>query len=145
MIGNCGLALVDQLLDGAPGLVDRDREADADVAGLAAELAAADGGDGRVDADDLAVEVDQRAAGVAGVDRGVGLDRVDVGAVAGSAARSPAVTGRFLALTMPLVTVPDRPSGEPMASTGSPTTTLSELPSGSAGRFLASTWSTARS
>ena len=51
----------------------------------------------------------------------------------------PAVTGRFLALTMPSVTVPDSPSGEPIASTGSPTTTLSELPSGSAGRFLAFT------
>ena len=25
------------------------------------------------------------------------------------------MTGRFLALTMPLVTVPDRPSGEPIA------------------------------
>ena len=86
MIGNCGLAVVDQLLDGAAGLVDRDREADADVAALAAE-AAADGGDGGVDADDLAVEVDQRAAGVARVDRGVGLDRVDVGAVAAAAAR----------------------------------------------------------
>ena len=30
---------------------------------------------------------------------------------------------------MPLVTVPARPSGEPMATTGSPTTTSSELPS----------------
>ena len=59
--------------------------------------------------------------------------------------RSPAVTGRFLALTMPLVTVPDRPSGEPIAITGSPTTTLSELPSGSAVRFLALTLRTARS
>ncbi len=32
-------------------------------------------------------------------------------------------TGRSRALTMPLVTVPARPSGEPMATTGSPTTT----------------------
>ena len=38
-------------------------------------------------------------------------------------------TGRSSALTMPLVTVPARPSGEPMATTGSPTTTSSELPS----------------
>ena len=37
-------------------------------------------------------------------------------------------TGRSSALTMPLVTVPARPSGEPMATTGSPTTTSSELP-----------------
>ena len=40
---------------------------------------AARGGDGGVDADDLAPQVDQRAAGVAGVDRRVGLHGVDVG------------------------------------------------------------------
>ena len=40
-------------------------------------------------------------------------------------------TGRFLALTMPVVTVPDRPKGAPMAMVASPTATLSELPSGS--------------
>ena len=57
---------------------------DADVAALAGQ-AAADGGDRGVDADDLALEVDQRPAGVAGVDGGVGLDRVDVGAVAAAA------------------------------------------------------------
>ena len=38
-------------------------------------------------------------------------------------------TGRFSALTMPVVTVPARPSGEPMAITGSPTTRSSTLPS----------------
>jgi hypothetical protein len=37
-------------------------------------------------------------------------------------------TGRSRALTIPLVTVPARPRGEPMATTGSPTTTSSELP-----------------
>ncbi len=36
-------------------------------------------GDRRVDADELAVHVDQRAAGVTGVDRGIGLDRVEHG------------------------------------------------------------------
>ena len=36
---------------------------------------------------------------------------------------SPAVTGRFLALIIPVVTVPDNPSGEPMAITESPTAT----------------------
>ena len=54
----------DDRLDG----VDRHGEADAGVA------AAAVGGDLRVDADDAALGVEQRAAGVAGVDRGVGLD-----------------------------------------------------------------------
>src|SRR4051794_9222566 len=48
------------------GGVDRDREADADVAPAAAARR-----DLRVDADDPAGRVEQRAAGVAGVDRGV--------------------------------------------------------------------------
>src|SRR5918992_3044377 len=50
-------------------LVDRHREADARV------VVAALGADLRVDADHAALAVEQRAAGVAGVDRGVGLDR----------------------------------------------------------------------
>ena len=36
---------------------------------------------------------------------------------------SPAVTGRFFALIIPVVTVPDKPSGEPIAITESPTAT----------------------
>ena len=39
------------------------------------------------------------------------------------------VTSRSSAETMPLVTVPVRPSGEPIATTSSPTLTLSESPS----------------
>ena len=58
---------------------------------------------------------------------------------------SPAETGRLRALTMPVVTVPRRPSGAPMATTGSPTTTLSELPSWTARRPLTLTFRTARS
>ena len=42
----------------------------------------------------------------------------------------PVVTGRSRALTMPVVTVPERPSGLPMAMTGLPTTTESESPEG---------------
>lgn len=42
----------------------------------------------------------------------------------------PAVMGRSRALMMPEVTVPARSKGAPMATTGSPTWTLSELPSG---------------
>jgi hypothetical protein len=49
--------------------VARDREADALVAARARE-------DRGVDADQLAAQVDERAAGVAGVDRRVGLDEV---------------------------------------------------------------------
>src|SRR4051794_6881462 len=60
-----------------PRRVDRDREADAHVAG-----AAAAGLDLGVDADHAAGRVEQRAAGVTGVDRRVGLDdAVDLEAV----------------------------------------------------------------
>ncbi len=38
------------------------------------------------------------------------------------------VTGLFSAETIPLVTVPDSPSGEPNATTGSPIANLLELP-----------------
>ena len=57
-----------QLLRDARRLVDRDRERDAHVAARAAV-------DLRVDADHLAAHVDQRAAGVAGIDGDVGLDQ----------------------------------------------------------------------
>ncbi len=55
-------------------------------------------------------------------------------------------TVRFNALTMPVVTVPDKPSGEPMATTGSPTTRSRDWPStaGSSGWSL-SMRNTARS
>ena len=62
-----------------------------------------------------------------------------------SPASPPAVTGRFRALTMPLVTVLSRPSGAPTAITGSPTTTELESPSGSTGRPARLTLMTARS
>ena len=66
-VGVGDLAVVAQLVDRALGEVDRDREADA--------LVAARGGlDLLVDADHLAVGVEQRPARVARVDRGVGLD-----------------------------------------------------------------------
>jgi hypothetical protein len=40
----------------------------------------------------------------------------------------PVVTGRFNAEIIPLVTVPDNPSGEPTAIDKSPITTLLESP-----------------
>jgi hypothetical protein len=49
---------------------------------------------------------------------------------------SPAVTGRSFALIIPRVTVPERPSGEPIAITESPTATLSLSPNSSAGRLV---------
>ena len=51
--------------------VDGNREADPDVA-----LALTVADDGGVDADDFAAHVEERAAGVAGIDRRVGLNEV---------------------------------------------------------------------
>src|SRR5262249_56745153 len=62
-------ALAQQLLHDVAGEVGGDGHADALPAARAAL-------DGRVDADDLAFQVDQRAARVAGVDGGVGLEEV---------------------------------------------------------------------
>ncbi|GMA86010.1 hypothetical protein GCM10025868_12600 [Angustibacter aerolatus] len=65
---------------------------------------------------------------------------------AGSDADSPpADTGRFSALTMPVVTVPCSPRGAPMAITSSPTTTASESPNATTGSPVRSTRSAARS
>ncbi len=119
-----GLA-VGHLVDDRQDLVDRDREAEADRAARAVGSVAG-GADRGVDADDVAVEVDQRAAAVAGVDRRVGLDgRVVVLLPSPS---EPTLTGRFSALTMPLVTVDSRPNGEPIATTPWPTSRSPDLP-----------------
>ena len=64
--------------------VDRDGEADADVA-----LRARVGVDRRVDADDFAAHVEQRSAGVAGVDGRVGLNDVGEPAVGDRQAAGP--------------------------------------------------------
>ena len=47
----------------------------------------------------------------------------------------PVVTGRFKAETIPLVTVPDKPRGEPKAITGSPIAIEDESPFGISGKF----------
>ena len=100
--------------------VGGDREADA--------LRAHD--DGGVDADHLAARVDQRPAGVAGVERGIGLDHVvDQAAVLARAASGPT------ALTMPAVTVDSKPSGLPMAMAIWPGLIFLELPSCAAGSW----------
>ena len=66
--------------------------------GIAKPMPFAVRGDGRVDADDVAGRVEQRPAGVAGVDRGVGLDEV-------VEVRFPSVViERPVADTIPLVT-----------------------------------------
>ena len=56
-----------------------------------------------------------------------------------------AVTSRFSALTMPLVTVPASPRGAPSATTGWPTLSASASPRGRVGSPEPSTFSTARS
>ena len=63
------LAMLDQRVHDAHGHVDRDGEANADVAAVGRQ-------DRGVDAHQLAAQVHQRAAGVAGVDGGVGLDEI---------------------------------------------------------------------
>ena len=107
------LAGAQDLVGGDLDLLHRDGEADADVAGLAAG-GAAGGGDRGVDPDHLAEHVDQRPTGVAGVDRGVGLHRVDVGRLVGGVAggdrplqraddarRSPSTRGRAASRSRP--------------------------------------------
>src|SRR5690349_14479431 len=75
-------AVRDDLVHHVARQLGRDGEAQADVAGDAALRVEAGG----VDADQLALEVHQRAAGVARVDRGVGLDEVLVAAAEAGAA-----------------------------------------------------------
>ena len=58
---------------------------------------------------------------------------------------SPAVTARFLALIIPKVTVPERPSGDPIAMTESPTATLSLSPNCRAVKPVTAILSTAKS
>src|SRR5208282_5162602 len=65
-IGAAYLAVLDQMTGDELGAVDGDREADS--------LRRQD--NRRVDADYLAARVDQRPSGVAGIQRGVGLDNV---------------------------------------------------------------------
>src|SRR5690606_40190043 len=74
-VGVLGHTLGDELLGDERDEVARDGEAQAD----AARRTTGAGGHGRDragDADDPAGRVEERAAGVAGVDRGVDLDRV---------------------------------------------------------------------
>ena len=59
----------DQLAHHVVGQVGRNRKADADVA-------AGRRVDRRIDADQLAAQIDQGAAGIARIDRGIGLDEV---------------------------------------------------------------------
>ena len=110
----------DQLVIDADERVGRHREADTlRASGL--------GVDGGVHADDLAGHVDQRAAGVAGVDGRVGLD--EALELAGSTLPAPGSSmERSFAETMPAETVWERPNGLPMARTQSPTCAPSELP-----------------
>ena len=71
------LATRDELAGDVHREVDRDREAD--TSGLRRTHASCGREDGRVDADKSALLIDERATGVAGIDRGVGLNEVGVG------------------------------------------------------------------
>ncbi|KAG1266985.1 hypothetical protein G6F66_014079 [Rhizopus arrhizus] len=78
--------MLDQLVDHAARQVGGNRQAQADVAGHAALRIEAGG----IDADQLALQVDQRATGIARVDRRIGLDEV----LAAQAADAAATHGR---------------------------------------------------
>src|SRR5258708_40121371 len=67
------LPIFDELVHDAPDHVDRDRETYADVAAGARQ-------NGGIDADQLAAQIHQGAAGVPGIDRGVGLDEILIAA-----------------------------------------------------------------
>ena len=88
-------------------------------------------------ADQLALQIDQRAAGVAGIDRRVGLDEVLV--------ESALPSERPSALMMPEVTVWLSANGLPIASTKSPTSALLESASGISIRLFAVIFSSATS
>ncbi len=91
------------------------------------------GDDGAVDADQAALRVHQRAAGIAHVDGGVGLDEI---LVAGDVVEEMPRSLRPMAETMPIVTVWPTASGLPMANTTSPTRSLSLSASVTQGRFV---------
>ena len=57
----------------------------------------------------------------------------------------PVVTARFFALRIPDVTVPAKPSGEPIAITASPTCALSLSPNCKVGAPVTSIFNTAKS
>ena len=90
------------------------------------------GDDCGVDADHLAVRSDQRSAGVAGVERGVGLDHVIDHAAVVRAQQRPR------AEMTPAVTVESKPSGLPIAMAISPGRKRFESPSVAAGSVAAS-------
>ncbi len=113
-------AVLDDLVHDVARHVDRNCEADALVAAALARE------NRRVDADQAAVKVDQRAAGIAGIDRGVGLNEILV--VLDAEAAAP------VALTIPMVAVLPMPNGSPMARTMSPTCILEESPIGKCGQ-----------
>ena len=116
--------------------VGRHREPDADVAG-----ADAAGLDLRVDADDLA------SSSSRGPPELPLLIGASVWMTWSMVNWFGAVMSRCTALTMPAVAVRSSPKGLPIATTGSPTSTLSEFPSGSGVSAFALTFTrrTARS
>src|SRR5205823_7927693 len=63
------LTIRDQLVHDLAGHADRDRKADADIAASRCQ-------DRGVDADNPALQIDERPAGIARVDRGVGLNEI---------------------------------------------------------------------
>ncbi len=103
---------LDQLLHDRADHVRGDREADADVAAGLRQ-------DHRIDADQVAVEPDQRAAGIARIDRGIGLDEVLEAVAADARAAERAHDARRSPCAA-------SPNGLPIAITKSPTCSFEE-------------------
>ena len=101
-------ALADDPVGRLLGLLDRDREPDADRAAVSSVAIA------------VFTPTTSPRALTSGPPELPGL--IDASVCTASCRRPlPSRTSRSSALTMPAVTVPDRPNGEPTASTGSPT------------------------
>jgi hypothetical protein len=131
------LAGADDLLGDRLRLVDRDGEADADAAALLpAERPAAP----RVAMAELMPTTSPRALTRAPPEL-PGLIAASVWMALKSGLRAPPSPGtstvRFRALTMPVVTVPDRPSGEPIAMTEVADDERPRLAEGGAGQLTA--------
>ena len=114
-VGVDDVSVLDDLAGDVGDDVAGDGEADARLPPSCASL----GGEGW-DPDHASVDVDERAARVARVDRGAGLDRF------GRVAPLLSVSWRLRALTMPSVTLELSPSGLPMAIAMSPTRSFEE-------------------
>jgi hypothetical protein len=115
------LSLPLQMFNDSVGHVDRDGKSQPDVA-------AGRTGDRGIDPDDIPVEIGQAPPLFPGLMEASVWMKLSYG---------PSPMTRPFAETIPVVTVPSKPKGLPMAMTASPTCSFSESPKASTGRFCA--------